>query len=67
MADLKMHYALEGISKSVSDFAIFAFRCGDCHHDFHIDKKPEFCPECGAKFTREVPFGRVPAAMEAKR
>lgn len=30
--------------------AIFAFRCKPCGHDFHIDCKPIYCPECGVRF-----------------
>jgi rRNA maturation endonuclease Nob1 len=37
--------------------AMFAFRCGECGCDFHIDRKPGFCPECGSEFTLETKFG----------
>jgi hypothetical protein len=50
MSHLWMHYAIP--SESLPDLAqvgsakvaMFAFRCGDCKEDFHIDRKPNFCP-----------------------
>lgn len=64
MAQLRQHYAIPsetfpelvtiGCGKSV----MFAFRCGACLHDFHIDEKPQYCPSCGAQFTEEQEFGK---------
>ena len=62
-ATLKLHYAIpsEGLPElatvGVAHIAIFAFRCGNCDCDFHIDRKPEFCPQCGANFDQEDAFG----------
>src|SRR6267154_1458785 len=63
MADLLMHYSIP--SENLPDLAtvgcakisIFAFRCGSCSADFHIDRKPEFCPKCGIKYAGEREFG----------
>jgi rRNA maturation endonuclease Nob1 len=58
-----MHYAvpsenLPDLAKvGIACVAMFAWRCGDCHVDFHLDRKPRFCPGCGTEFTREVKFG----------
>jgi len=60
---LLMHYAIpsEGLPKlakvGIVDIAIFAWRCGLCKSDFHLDQKPKFCPECGTEFTGEERFG----------
>ena len=64
MADLLMHYAIpsEGLPQlakvGIAYVAMFAWRCGNCNVDFHLDRKPTFCPVCGTKFTSEATFGR---------
>ena len=64
MDDLLMHYAipsdrLPDLAKvGIAYVAMFAWRCGNCNRDFHLDLKPVFCPTCGAKFDRERTFGR---------
>ena len=63
-ANLWMHYAIpsEGLSELAqvgqAHIALFAFRCSECQTDFHIDRKPIFCPGCGELFERESPFGQ---------
>jgi rRNA maturation endonuclease Nob1 len=52
-----MHYAVENVQVGVARVAIFAFRCGDCSDDFHIDHRPNFCPKCGTPWTKERTFG----------
>jgi hypothetical protein len=39
------------------EIAMFAFRCGTCSEDFHIDFTPSFCPKCGVGFLTERAFG----------
>lgn len=62
-----MHYAIpsEGLPQlakvGISYVAMFAWRCGNCNKDFHLDLKPSFCPACGTKFTREERFGKEAA------
>jgi rubrerythrin len=61
---LLMHYAIpsEGLPDlakvGVAHVAMFAWRCGNCNVDFHLDRKPKFCPVCGTEFTTEETFGR---------
>ena len=64
MTRLLMHYAIpsEGLPEmariGVAYVAMFAWRCGDCYVDFHLDIKPEYCPMCGVEFTSEGQFGQ---------
>ena len=64
MSRLLMHYAIpsEGLPQlakvGIAYVAMFAWRCGNCNVDFHLDRKPMFCPVCGTKFTSESTFGR---------
>jgi rRNA maturation endonuclease Nob1 len=68
MSRLLMHYAIpsKGLPQlapqlakvGIAYVAMFAWRCGSCNSDFHLDKKPSFCPVCGTKFTREERFGK---------
>ncbi len=64
MSALLMHYAIpsenlpELAKVGVAYVAMFAWRCGNCNKDFHLDLKPTFCPVCGTEFTREGRFGR---------
>lgn len=64
MSRLLMHYAipserLPDLAKvGIASVAMFAWRCGNCSVDFHLDRKPKFCPVCGTEFTREETFGR---------
>lgn len=64
MARLLMHYTIpsEGLPElakvGISYVAMFAWRCGNCNTDFHLDKKPLCCPFCAARFTKEEPFGK---------
>jgi len=60
---LWQHYAIPSenlpdlAQVGISKIAIFAFRCGECQADFHIDKKPYFCPWCGVQFEMVSEFG----------
>ena len=47
-AELFMHYRVAS-TVGLSKVDIFAFRCKTCSTDFHIDRKPVFCPQCGWK------------------
>lgn len=64
MSRLLMHYAIpsEGLPSlakvGIAYVAMFAWRCGNCNGDFHLDRKPTFCPVCGTKFDSEGTFGR---------
>lgn len=64
MSRLLMHYAipserLPNLAKvGISYVAMFAWRCGNCNSDYHLDCKPTFCPKCGTRFTSEDVFGR---------
>lgn len=66
MTMLLMHYAIPCerldnlVTVGIARIAIFAYRCGACSEDFHIDDKPIFCPFCGQRFTGEKPFGNRP-------
>jgi rRNA maturation endonuclease Nob1 len=66
MSRLLMHYALPSerlpdLAKvGIAYVAMFAWRCGNCNVDFHLDRKPGFCPVCGTEFTREEAFGKAP-------
>lgn len=61
-ATLLMHYAIpsealtELCSVGIAKMAIFGFHCARCQADFHIDRKPSFCPGCGARFIKERPW-----------
>jgi len=63
-AELLMHYAVpsEGLPElatvGVAKVAMFAFRCGECREDFHIDHKPNYCPKCGVYFVMCSEFGQ---------
>lgn len=57
MSDFKMHYAIEDAQVGLSTVAMFAFRCGPCSEDFHIDHRPNFCPKCGHAWKTEGYFG----------
>ena len=59
MSDLKMHYAMSDVQIGVSRVAIFAFRCVTCSADFHIDHRPNFCPQCGVIIDHEERFREV--------
>lgn len=65
VSSIKMHYAIEDAQVGAVKVAIFAFRCGSCDEDFHIDHRPNFCPKCGEKLDREEYFGN--AARAARR
>lgn len=53
----RMHYAIPDAQVGVCKIAMFAFRCGFCDTDFHIDFTPKFCPNCGLYFAEEKMFG----------
>jgi hypothetical protein len=63
--ELLMHYAIPSerlpdlAQIGVARVAMFAFRCGDCEEDFHMDHKPVYCPRCGVCFTACYEFGQV--------
>jgi rubrerythrin len=63
-AELLMHYAIpnEGLPElatvGLAKVAMFAFRCGVCSIDFHVDHKPNFCPWCGVYFEICSEFGQ---------
>ena len=69
MSHLFMHYAIPSenlpdlAQVGIAKIAIFAFRCGDCQEDFHIDRKPDYCPKCGAYFVMCSEFAE-PAERE---
>jgi hypothetical protein len=60
---LLMHYAipserLPNLAKiGIAYLAVFAWRCAKCSEDFHLDRKPRYCPACGTEFTCEGRFG----------
>jgi len=62
VSHLKMHYAIEDAQVGVAKVAIFAFRCGECGKDFHIDHRPNFCPKCGVTLEEERYFGELRGA-----
>lgn len=73
MAELLMHYSIpsenlpELARVGIAEIAIFAFRCGGCSEDFHIDRKPNYCPACGTYFIAERAFGDKRGAGEDGR
>ncbi len=55
MADLLIHYELPA-TVGISPTRMFAFRCEKCEADFHLDKKPVYCPFCCTRFVSERSF-----------
>lgn len=57
MTRLMQHYAIEDAQVGLSKIKIMGLRCAHCLTDFHIDKEPRFCPNCGTEVSCVVPFG----------
>lgn len=55
-ARMLKHYS-EHSRIGISRVLITALRCAACDYDFHIDKQPRFCPNCGTEVSCIVPFG----------
>lgn len=45
------HYHFSDVLVGVSKVEIYAWRCGWCQADFHIDRVPSHCPMCGTEFV----------------
>lgn len=58
LAVRRVHFRLDDLRKSATPFSIAGFRCSGCNGDFVTDMgAPNHCPHCGARFTRELPYG----------
>lgn len=58
MTSLFFHYAKDS-QIGIAKVTIFAWRCGGCQMDFHLDRRPDYCPVCGEQFEKEN-TARVP-------
>lgn len=47
-----LHYTRKCMIGIAPNVKIWAYRCSECHADFHIDRVPTFCPNCGIGFRR---------------
>lgn len=64
MATRILHYELPATVGTTAIEKMFAFRCSQCHEDFHIDQRPEVCPFCGCRFYQERGFGETREAAK---
>jgi rRNA maturation endonuclease Nob1 len=56
MTRLLKHYS-DHVWIVASKVLITALRCASCQDDFHIDKEPRYCPNCGTEVSCIIPFG----------
>lgn len=56
MTRMLIHYEIPDVQIGVAKMRIYALRCNDCKADFHTDKTPRYCPQCGTAVSCTLPM-----------